>query len=843
MSLDSYRKKRNFSSTSEPARGGRRGGGIFVVQLHHASHRHYDFRLELDGALKSWAVPKGPSFDPAVKRLAVEVEDHPISYARFEGDIPKGNYGAGHVQVFDHGRWEPLGDARKGLQVGELKFILHGAILRGSWVLVRTRMQGSKQQWLLIKHADEFASKSEADDFVDSGNGRAQRERAAPAVGSGARTNPGTRRKMTALRGATQERLDHGFFEPELCEAADKPPSGESWLHEVKWDGYRILASILRGRIQLWSRNGIEWTGKLPELVEALANLELDDARLDGEIIVVNDGRDDFNALQARFSDASAAPVHYMLFDVVHAEGQSFASVPLIERKAWLADRLERHAHALLRYSDHQLGHGAAAFKQAIVGGLEGVVSKRIDSIYSGTRSGAWVKSKGRLSDEFIVAGFTEPKGSRSGIGALLLAKPSADGLRYVGRVGTGIGSDQLLDLRRKLDKSIVRKPSADAGLMAARDRPLAIWVKPQLVVEVFYQGIGGQGLLSQSAFKALRPDKKPADVLATTTAAAAQDRDTQAVVADPPAKSAARQPTKKKPAKSTESTMSKDSVTITHPQRIVFPGLKLSKQDVADYYRAVAEWILPGIAGRPLSVVRCPGGIGKACFFQKHVAKGVGDHVHGVTIREKDGEDRYLCIDDRQGLLELVQLNALEFHPWGARSDDPEHADRIVFDLDPHSSVTWDRVTVAARILCEQLASIHLQSFVRTSGGKGLHVVVPIQPDASWDEVRDFTQSVAVALAALEPNEFVSVAGEKNRKGKIFIDWLRNGRGATSVASYSLRARESVGVAMPLAWTDLKRIQSGDAIHAGNAIEWIKKRRKDPWAAMDEVIQKLPRF
>ena len=840
MSLAVYRKKRNFASTSEPADGGKLGSGIFVVQLHHASHRHYDFRLELDGVLKSWAVPKGPSFDPAVKRLAVEVEDHPVSYAEFEGDIPQGNYGAGHVDVFDHGTWEPIGNAREGIEKGDLKFTLHGEILHGSWVLVRTRMQGGKQQWLLIKHKDQFAGSGEADDFVDPETDRPIKSRKRAEI----REKVSAKENAGSLPGSKREQLDHGFFEPELCKAVDKPPSGDVWLHEIKWDGYRILASIIRGRVQLWSRNGIEWTAKLPELVDALATLALRDARLDGEIIVVTEGRDDFNALQTRFNDESPVPVLYMVFDVVHADGLAFDEVPLIDRKAWLADRLESYPHPLLRYSDHQVGNGTAAFKQAIAGGLEGVVSKRVDGVYSGTRSGAWVKAKARLSDEFIVAGFTEPKASRSGLGALLLAKPRADGLHYVGRVGTGMKSDLLIELRRKLEKSIVQKPSADPELMAAKDRKLAIWVKPSLVVEVFYQGIGGQGLLRQPAYKAMRIDKKPSDVLMSTNGelqSGRAQRSSEGTDGEYPGASAKRRATK--PSIPAEKTRTMDNVIISHPDRVVFATAKLTKQDVADYYRGVADWILPGISGRPLAVVRCPSGIGKACFFQKHVAKGAGDHVHAVMIPEKDGDDAYLCIDDAEGLLQLVQLNVLEFHPWGARASDPEHADRLVFDLDPHASVAWTRVKSAAENLRRQLASIHLESFVRTTGGKGLHVVVPLQPPAPWDDARDFAQSVAAALVALEPNEFVSVAGENNRKGKIFIDWLRNGRGATSVASYSLRARESAGVAMPLDWKDLKRIKSGDAINATNAIEWIRKRRKDPWASIDETMQKLPRF
>ena len=846
MPLDIYRKKRNFSVTSEPARGGKRGDGIFVVQLHHASRRHYDFRLELDGVLKSWAVPKGPSFDPAAKRLAVEVEDHPISYAEFEGDIPEGNYGAGHVDVFDHGTWESVGSARKGLAKGDLKFILRGSILRGSWVLVRTRMQGSKQQWLLIKHQDEFAGPGEADDFIDKKTDRPARtpKRRAGETLDQAKES-GKKGSKVLLDGMRVEQLDAGFFEPELCKAVDKPPAGDAWLHEVKWDGYRILASITGGEVRLWSRNGIEWTGKLAELASALSALGLKEARLDGEVIAVPDGKDDFNALQARFSDDSPAPLLYMLFDVVHADGQSFAHVPLRERKAWLADRIEAHPHPLLRYSDHQIGNGAAAFRQAIAGALEGVVSKRVDSIYSGSRSGAWVKSKARLSDEFIVVGFTEPRGSRAGIGALLLAKPAEQGLRYAGRVGTGMTDTQLADFRRKLEKAVVRTPSADPELMAAKDRKLAIWVKPKLVVEVYYQGIGGQGLLRQPAFKALRTDKKPADVSPETMGASKNMRNAsketgKGALDD---RAGAQRQDSRPQAQPSEVAVPDGAVTITHPDRLVFPEMGLTKQQVANYYSAVAAWMLPGIARRPLSVVRCPAGADKPCFFQKHVTKGANEHVHGVTIQTDDGEDRYLCIEDKQGLLELVQLNVLEFHPWGSRSSDPEHADRIVFDLDPHATVDWSRVKAAAENLREQLASIHLESFVRTTGGKGLHVVVPINPAAAWDEVRTFAKSVAETLVALEPKEFVSVSGEKNRKDRIFIDWLRNGRGATSVASYSLRARPSAGVAMPLAWKDLRRLKSSDEINAENAIGWIKNRSKDPWAAIDDAVQSLPKF
>jgi len=517
--LREYRRKRNFRTTREPARGGRRGARIFVVQLHHASHRHFDFRLELDGVLKSWAIPKGPSFDPKVKRLAVEVEDHPLAYAKFEGDIPEGNYGAGHVDIFDRGTWEPLGDARAGLKDGELKFELHGEILRGSWVLVRTRMQGSRQQWLLIKHADEYAAERDVDAFIDP---ESDRPLSAPG-GAGRKRRAQARAAPAAMLSAGPKRLGIGraetlknvAFKPQLCTVRSTPPEGDRWLHEVKWDGYRIVASVVGGRARLWSRNGIEWTGKVPELAAAIAALDVTSAQLDGEMVVLRDGRDDFNALQGRLSAENREPAVYMLFDLPHWNGRSLRKVELIERKALLHELLKTAPSPALRFSEHVIGNGSEVFAKAVAAGLEGIISKRVDSGYSGSRNGDWVKIKGRPSDEFVVVGFTEPKGSRTGIGALLLARPHGDGLRYAGRVGTGFDQGLLEKLRERLGKSVVAKPPADIALLARKDRELAIWVKPKLIVEVSHQGIGGQGLLRQVSLKGLRPDKTLADLVA----------------------------------------------------------------------------------------------------------------------------------------------------------------------------------------------------------------------------------------------------------------------------------------------------------------------------------------
>lgn len=850
VGLVEYKRKRNFTATPEPAEGGDVGKRIFVVQLHHASHRHYDFRLELDGVLKSWAVPKGPSFDPSVKRLAMEVEDHPISYATFEGDIPKGNYGAGHVDVFDHGTWEPIGSAHQGLGKGDLKFILHGDVLRGSWVLVRTRREGVKNQWLLIKHKDEYAGERDANAFVDPKTDRpislAKRKATwkgvkQPKTTGQLQTKPdaaerhsSNRSLVAKLKGAVPEVLEDEAFAPELCRSQDAPPSGDEWLHEVKWDGYRIVATVVGGKVRLWSRNAIEWTKKVPELTKAIASLKLKSAQLDGEMIVFQHGRDDFNALQARLSAENKAPLLYMLFDMLHINGKSLRDVPLIERKSALSQLLQKQASPLLRYSEHQVGHGADVFAQAIGAGLEGIVSKRADSVYRGVRNGDWIKAKGRPSDEFVVVGYTEPKGNRSGIGALLLAKPAPGGWKYIGRVGTGLNDEQLRTLRKQLSGSTVKEPPADISLMERKDVALALWVKPKMVVEVFFQGVGGQGLLRQPAFKAIRPDKTPA-MLAKEATVAERTKNTKAHSG--PGMRAARSHSKA----SSEEKAGSGEVDITHPEREVFPDTGITKGDVANYYRAVAPWILREIGGRPLSVVRCPNGSGKPCFFQKHTAMGWGEHIHGVDVKEKNKHEKYLCIDDDAGLLELVQMNVLEFHPWGSKSSEYENADRIVFDLDPHPTIKWPRVIAAARDLHKQLDSIGLKSFLRTSGGKGFHVVVPLNPPAPWDLAKQFAQAVAQVMAQLRPGNFVSVAGEKNRVGKIFIDWLRNGRGATSVASYSLRARTSAGVAMPIEWTELGKIKSGDAYTIKNAVSRIRGRSKDPWADIATVKQSLP--
>ena len=628
------------------------------------------------------------------------------------------------------------------------------------------------------------------------------------------------------LSAARRETIANEAFQPELCKVQDAPPDGDDWLHEVKWDGYRIVATVAAGKVKLWSRNAIEWTAKVPELTKAIASLKLKSAQLDGEMVVLRKGRDDFNALQAKLSREAKEPLVYVLFDVPHLNGLSLRDVPLIERKKVLADLLKDATHPALRYSEHQIGDGKAMFAQATEAGLEGIICKRVRSSYEGARNGDWIKVKGRPSDEFVVIGFTEPKGARFGIGALLLAKAKDGALAYIGRVGTGFSDEQLRALRKELDRDVIDAPQAAIDLMERSVEKRAIWVRPRKVIEVFFQGIGGQGLLRQPAFKTFRVDKSVADIKS----------------GDPkPAKKAVQRAKAAvaKPKHAKEQDADSDDVVITNPQREMFPGTGITKADIAAYYREVAPWMLTEIGGRPLSVVRCPGGVGDACFFQKHELPGWGPHIHAVDVKSE--RKKYLCIEDAAGLLELIQMNVIEIHPWPARSASPDVADRIVLDLDPHPDVSWPRVIAATKEVRQQLKGIGLEAFVRTSGGKGFHVVVPLKPAVPWDQLKRFSQAFAEAMAVYKPKEFVAVAGEKNRVGRIFVDWLRNGRGATAVATYSLRARPSAGVSMPLSWDELARIKSGDQFTIRNAMKHIRAWHRNPWADIGDVAQELP--
>lgn len=890
MALQDYHRKRRFDATPEPQglarpRTGKRPQ--FVVQLHHASRRHYDFRLQVGGVLRSWAVPKGPSFDPAVKRMAVEVEDHPLDYAGFEGEIPKGQYGGGHVALFDRGTWSTEGDVEAQLAKGHLRFELHGGKLRGGWHLVRSGKPARQPQWLLFKQDDAFAGPVEADDLLDGvaappASGSAPkpvaRKRTPPgavsktasktaskspsksasrtaskkasrtaAEGRLDTTPPGRRRKTDwrkaalALEGA---RLQRGNDEtppaPQLARRVDSAPEGDRWLHELKWDGYRILCRVRKGAVSLWSRNALDWTDRAPEVRDAMAALGLGDAELDGELIAGQGRREDFNLLQQVLSGERQGQLKYVLFDLMSIDGVALRDSPLLARKQ-LLERLLADPPAHLGYSAHGGGHGQAAFEAALQAGFEGIISKRADAAYQAGRSDSWRKAKAQASEEYAVVGYTPPKGARTGIGALLLATPDpVHGWRYAGRVGSGLDDRQLHALGRELSGKggptpPVHMPEHDTDLRHAR------WLDaPAFVVEVFTRGHGGSGLLRQASFKALRPDKDPAALLApdgdgdrldagaagpTTTARIRGRRRTPMAASRTPARGRGK----------------RQAPALSSPDKLLYPDDGIRKQEVADYYSAVMDWLLPEIADRPLSLLRCPGGIGAQCFFQKHATPGL-ELVSLLPIRERDGgQEDYLVATDAASVMELVQFNTLEFHPWGARADDVELADRLVFDLDPDERVAWPDVVAAARQLRGFLQQAGLESFLRTSGGKGLHLVVPLAPAAPWARARDFAQAVAEAAREADPLRYVATASKRQRQGRIFIDWLRNGRGATSVASFSLRARAGAPVAMPLRWSELGRIASGSAFDIRTAPARLKRLRSHPWDGIDRVRQSLP--
>ena len=890
MSLREYARKRRFGDTPEPAddavaRSGKRIPSrsvskrpIFVVQLHNARARHYDFRLEVDGALKSWAVPKGPSLRAGEKRLAVEVEDHPLSYAGFEGEIPQGNYGAGHVLVFDHGVWSADGDPLEAITSGKLDFTLHGEKLRGGWKLVRTRLQGNgsdRQQWLLIKRDDAYARDAEADELVEvepgpessqqigrmwiSGKGR----RVAASGGMAAKSSIGktatakhsaakiiakktirkTKARMIDWRAAAlavpaaSDRALPGGFKPQLTTPREVPPRSDEWLHEVKWDGYRLLADLDAGTARLRSRNGLDWTQDFPEIVSALEALPVSSGRFDGELVALDrDGRSDFAALQRTIEGSANAPLRYLLFDLPALEGVDLTGSPLIERKNLLESLLAQGASDALAFSVHVVGHGPEVFAASVKQELEGIISKRVDSTYMERRSPDLIKVKHAQADEFLIVGYTRPKGSRSGFGSLLMATVRDGALHYVGRVGAGYDDATLRSLSQRLHA--LRRETRTVELpahvpFAARD---VTWVEPELVADVAYRGWGKEGLLRQASFQRLRDDKTAEDLGMAATASNRKTTKTK------PAIKASAKIVKREGGQGTDA--SARDTGITHPERIVYPRDKITKGEVADYYRAVAAWMLPELANRPLSLLRCPDGLKGQCFFQKHHAATLGKRVHAIKLAEKDGDrEPYVYIKDVDGLLELVQMNTLEFHPWGARVDRPEQPDRMVFDLDPGEGVAWKTVVVAGRDLRARLLEAGLQSWVRLSGGNGLHVVAPIKRGPGWPQVKAFCEAFADALAAHAPQTYLATASKAQRKGRIFVDWLRNARGATSVTGWSLRARDGAPVAMPLSWNELSRVDGPSAYNIATASRRAASLKRDPWAELPQCKQSLPDF
>jgi bifunctional non-homologous end joining protein LigD len=796
MSLDEYRRRRNFDRTSEPAGStGRKSprDRRFVIQLHHARARHFDFRLELDGVLRSWAVPKGPSLRPSDKRLAVEVEDHPLAYGGFEGRIPEGEYGAGEVRIVEQGTWQPDGDAARALAEGKLDFQLEGRHLKGGWSLVRTGKPAKKAKWLLIKHADAEATDTDLDALVAKPQrSRAARRRTAPEDWS---------ERALALPGAT---LGRPAPIPQLATLRDHAPTGDQWLHEIKWDGYRLLAARDGDAVKLQSRNAVDWTGRFAGIEAALRALPLRAVLIDAELVALNDaGYSEFVRLQAALEGIEDHPVSAVAFDLLSVDGVDLTGCTQLDRKALLRDVLASRPSPWLAYGEHIVGNGPRVLARALAEGYEGIVSKRVDATYSAGRSQDWIKIKRRDGFEAVVVGFTLPKGSRQGIGALLLAVREPEGMRYVGRVGSGMDARLLSTLRTKLDGLRTQAPAVTIPDHVPLPKRTVQWVRPRLVVEVEHRGWGKNDLLRQASFLRLRFDKSAAE---------------------------------------TEPGMPSALVRLTHPDRRVYASPPITKRQVAEYYEAVAPWLLREVQGRPLSLLRAPDGLAGERFFQKHLKEGLGKGVSSLPVREKSGQLRaYLKIDDAVGLLSLVQMNALEFHPWGVRAGEPDRPDRLTLDLDPGPGVDWPDVVRAAVDMRAHLEHAGLRCHALLSGGKGVHVVVPLEGHDTWAVVKRFARTFAYVLADDAPDRFVAVASKAQRKGRIFVDWLRNSRGATSIAPWSLRARPGAPVAMPVSWPDLVSSKGADEFDLGRAMALTMRMSAHPWGDYRALPQRLP--
>ncbi len=816
--LQEYERKRDFNATPEPSgkrsRAKRSHALQFCIQKHDASHLHYDFRLELNGTLKSWAIPKGPSLDPKVRRLAVHVEDHPLDYADFEGSIPQGHYGAGDVIVWDRGIWEPEGDANQAYAKGKLRFRLQGEKLSGVWNLFRTRMAGKKEQWMLVKSHDAQA-RSEADySIVEAQPDSVISDRTlVPRSSASAKPVQPPKRKRA---GAGKKAALPGQLQPQLATLVDSPPAGD-WRYEVKFDGYRVLARIEGDDVRLFTRNGHDWSHKMPRQVAALRALGLDSAWLDGEMVVNGEnGVADFQALQNAFDTAHDERIVYYLFDLLFLGGQDLRERPLEDRRKALGELLEHDQSEVLEFSADFEQPVESLLDSACRLQLEGLIGKRAGSPYTGRRSADWIKLKCKQRQEFVIVGFTDPKGSRSGFGALLLAlhDPDSGELRYAGKVGTGFSATTLDSIHARLKPLEIGKPALPRPPTGAEARGVH-WLKPKLMAEVAYAQMTRDGVVRHSVFHGLRDDK-PASAIDLERAM--------------PAKTVP----KAKRAKATEGL---GDLRLTHPERIIDASIGATKRQIAEYYAGVSQWILPQLKDRPVALVRAPEGLDGELFFQKNAGQL---HIANVLSYDKaEAGQAAMVINRPDTLLGAVQMNMLELHTWNATDKDFDKPDRFVLDLDPDPALPWKAMLEATQLALTLLDELGLKVFLKTSGGKGMHLVVPLTRRAGWDEVKDFSHAVVNYLAKLFPDRLSAVSGPKNRVGRIFIDYLRNGKGATTACAYSLRAREGLPVSVPVWREELGQLKGANQWHIGNLHERLAEV-DDPWADMGKTRQSI---
>ncbi len=832
---------------------GREGeAGAFVVQKHAARRLHYDLRLELDGVLKSWAVTRGPSLTLGEKRLAVRTEDHPIEYLNFEGNIPKGEYGGGSMIVWDQGRWVPEGDPHKALTKGHLAFRLDGARLKGDWHLVRMRpRRGEKTEpWLLIKSDDAFARQAGDPEITDEEvtshlSGRTNEELAADGdlrVDHAARAAAARGRKRILpdagkVAGARKGLLPT-FLEPSLAAPCEKPPSGPKWIHEIKHDGYRIQARINGRETRLLTRKALDWTARFRSIADALAGLGLSSALIDGEIIVEDEkGISSLNNLQADLKAGRRERFRYYVFDLLYCEGYDLTKATLVDRKQLLQDIVAGlEAVSPIRFSEHIEADGPTMLEHSCRFGLEGIISKRRDLPYRPGRGEHWFKAKCQQSQEFVILGYVASTAASRAVGALALGYYADGQLVYAGRVGTGWSADRAASLYAELDKIKTTKPALRNALPAGADKGL-VWTEPRLVCAVEYRDWTHDGLIRQSSFKGLREDKPVREI--------SLESPLPALPGEPlgrTQKTPARRPRSQESAGRGHAKMPNPSnageIKLTHPDRILWPDSGITKQGLADYYADIADWILPHVAGRVLSLLRCPSGTGEKCFFAKHPWSGLSQVVQRVDVGEAEP---MLALDSLEGLMSLVQAGVVEIHPWGSRADRLDRPDRLIFDLDPGEDVPWSAVITAAGAVRGRLQSHGLQSFVKTSGGKGLHVVVPVELSAGWAEAKSFTAAIAEAMAADQRDRYVATVAKRARRGRVFIDYLRNDPGSTAVAAYSPRSSPQAPVSTPLEWEELSEGLRSDHFTIGNVRHRLAFLRRDPWQGFFTVRQRIP--
>jgi bifunctional non-homologous end joining protein LigD len=821
LDIETYNRKRDFSKTKEPRGRKLKGkGDSFVVQKHDASHLHWDFRLEMDGVLKSWAVPKGPSLDPAEKRLAMRTEDHPLDYGDFEGTIPKGEYGGGTVMLWDEGRWvpEPGKDPTKTIREGHLHFTLEGDRMKGEWVMFRLKPRGNetRETWMLKKVDDDYAEPQHGDELVDDCVTSVTTGRTMAEIASGEdvwRSNRGGRKGGRGKKKASD--APPAFREPQKATLVDAVPTGSDWLFEYKYDGYRLLLATGSGAVTAWTRNGKDWSDKFRALVKAAESLP-PGCLIDGEAVALNkEGKPDFQLLQSTLKEQRGKNLVFYAFDLLVDRGEDISKLGNLERKERLAALLEGGPPTIL-FGDHVIGQGEALFNAVCKEGGEGIVAKKANAPYRSERTKNWLKIKCIDRQEFVIVGWTESD-RRMGFRSLLLAAKEKGKLTYVGKVGTGFNTKMIHDLMDRMKPLETKTAPVD---VPRADRKGAHYIKPQLVAEIAFTEFTAEGILRHPSFIALREDKPASEVVVETPK---------------------HLPTSEK--KRDHPTPESLGITISNPDRAIYPTEKLTKYDLAEYYAAIDPLLMVAVADRPITLIRCPQGRGKKCFFQKHDTGSMGEHVKRVPIKEKKGgTEDYLYLEDIRGVLACVQMGTIEFHGWGSKVGAIEYPDRLVFDLDPDVGLDFADVRSAAERIRDLLADLGLKTFPMLTGGKGIHVIAPLDASADWDAVSSFAERFSRAVSEAEPERFTANMRKVQRKGRIFLDWLRNQRGSTAVMPYSARAREGAPVAAPIAWEELGDYEGGNAFTIRELDLLFERSESKLLAGWGQAKQSLPK-